>query len=72
MEFILKRLHNNFTTILIRKRTENIDMKTKQRKPKQKTKGLLDMSDDELDVLVKKLLKEGRKWLAKQRKKGNL
>lgn len=30
------------------------------------------MSDEELDVLVKKLVKEGRKWLAKQRKKGNL
>lgn len=46
-------------------------MKTKLRKPKQ-TKGLLNMSDEELDVLVKKLVKEGRKWLAKQRKKGNL
>jgi len=47
-------------------------MKTKQRKPKQKIKGLLNMSEEELDILAKKLLKEGRKWLAKQRKKGNL
>jgi hypothetical protein len=44
-------------------------MKTNTKKPKQKIKGLSNMSDEELSVLAKNLLKEGRKWLAKQRKK---
>lgn len=47
-------------------------MRAKARRPQQKIKGLSNMSEEELDILVKKLLKEGRKWLAKQRKKGNL
>jgi len=44
-------------------------MKTNAKKSKQKIKGLSNMSDEELSVLAKNLLKEGRKWLAKQRKK---
>jgi hypothetical protein len=44
-------------------------MKAKQKRSKERTK-LSEMSDEELDILVKKLLKEGRKWLARQRKKG--